>query len=86
MRKVNGKLFQGRFKSLIVEEDAYLRALLHYVHLNPVRAHLRACRIGRLPVVELLVSAAFEVTSGIFRPNGSALARRKTGQHGFRTA
>lgn len=37
-RKVNGKLFQGRFKSLIVEEDAYLGALLHYVHLNPVRA------------------------------------------------
>ena len=37
-RKVNGKLFQGRFKSLIVEEDTYLGALLHYVHLNPVRA------------------------------------------------
>ena len=37
-RKVNGKLFQGRFKSLIVEEDAYIGALLHYVHLNPVRA------------------------------------------------
>ena len=37
-RKVNGKLFQGRFKSLIVEEDTYLGALVHYVHLNPVRA------------------------------------------------
>lgn len=37
-RKVHGKLFQGRYKSLIVEEDAYLGALLHYVHLNPVRA------------------------------------------------
>jgi REP element-mobilizing transposase RayT len=37
-RKVHGKLFQGRFKSLIVEEDAYLGALQHYVHLNPVRA------------------------------------------------
>jgi len=37
-RKVNGKLFQGRFKSLIVEEDAYLGALMHYVDLNPVRA------------------------------------------------
>lgn len=39
-RKVHGKLFQGRYKSLIVEEDAYLGALLHYVHLNPVRAGL----------------------------------------------
>lgn len=37
-RKVHGKLFQGRYKSLIVEETDYLGALLHYVHLNPVRA------------------------------------------------
>lgn len=37
-RKAHGKLFQGRYKSLIVEEDSYLGALLHYVHLNPVRA------------------------------------------------
>jgi putative transposase len=37
-RKVNGKLFQGRYKSLIVEEERYLASLLHYVHLNPVRA------------------------------------------------
>lgn len=41
-RKVNGKLFQGRYKSLIVEEDLYLAALLHYVHLNPVRAGICA--------------------------------------------
>lgn len=45
-RKVNGKLFQGRFKSLIVEEDTYLGALLHYVHLNPVRAGI--CDVARL--------------------------------------
>ncbi|MBC8411836.1 MAG: transposase, partial [Rhodobacteraceae bacterium] len=38
VRKVHGKLFQGRFKSLIVEGDGYLGALQHYVHLNPVRA------------------------------------------------
>ncbi len=37
-RRTNGKLFQGRYKSLIVEEKTYLGALLHYVHLNPVRA------------------------------------------------
>jgi REP element-mobilizing transposase RayT len=37
-RKLHGKLFQGRYKSLIVEEDGYLGALLHYTHLNPVRA------------------------------------------------
>jgi hypothetical protein len=39
-RKVHGKLFQGRYKSLIVEEDSYLGGLLHYVHLNPVRAEM----------------------------------------------
>lgn len=39
-RKVHGKLFQGRYKSLIVEEDSHLGALLHYVHLNPVRARM----------------------------------------------
>ena len=37
-RKVHGQLFQGRYKSLIVEEDSHLGALLHYTHLNPVRA------------------------------------------------
>jgi REP element-mobilizing transposase RayT len=45
-RKVHGKLFQGRFKSLIVEEDAYLGALQHYVHLNPVRAGI--CSLDEL--------------------------------------
>lgn len=42
-RKINGKLFQGRYKSLIVEEDGYLGALVHYVHLNPVRAGMVPC-------------------------------------------
>lgn len=36
--KDRGHLFQGRFKSLIVDRDAYLGPLLHYLHLNPVRA------------------------------------------------
>jgi hypothetical protein len=31
-------LRQGRYKSLIVEEDFNLEALLHYVTLNPVCA------------------------------------------------
>lgn len=45
-RKVHGKLFQGRYKSLIIEEDAYLGALQHYVHLNPVRAGM--CTLDEL--------------------------------------
>jgi putative transposase len=31
-----GHVFQGRYKSLIVEEDAYLLPLSRYIHLNPV--------------------------------------------------
>ncbi|HKQ39084.1 MAG TPA: transposase [Verrucomicrobiae bacterium] len=33
----SGHLFQGRFKSLIVEPAAWSVALSHYIHLNPVR-------------------------------------------------
>jgi len=33
-----GHVFQGRFKSLIVERDEYMGSLLDYIHLNPVRA------------------------------------------------
>jgi putative transposase len=34
----NGHLFQGRFKSIIVENDAYLLRLSCYIHRNPLRA------------------------------------------------
>ena len=33
----SGHLFQGRYKSLLVEEGEYLLGLRRYVHLNPVR-------------------------------------------------
>jgi putative transposase len=33
----NGHLFQGRFKSIIVENDAYLLRLSCYIHRNPLR-------------------------------------------------
>ena len=36
----NGHLFQGRFKALLVDADAYLKQLCRYIHLNPVRAGL----------------------------------------------
>ena len=35
-----GHLLQGRFKSILVEEQGYWRQLGRYVHLNPVRAGL----------------------------------------------
>jgi REP element-mobilizing transposase RayT len=33
-----GHLFQGRFKAILVDRDAYLPELARYVVLNPVRA------------------------------------------------
>ena len=34
----SGHLFQGRFKSIIVENDAYVLELSCYIHRNPLRA------------------------------------------------
>ncbi len=33
-------LFQGRYKSIIVDRDSYLGELSRYIHLNPARAGL----------------------------------------------
>jgi len=32
-----GHLYQGRYKSFLVEEDAYLSMVSRYIHLNPVK-------------------------------------------------
>jgi putative transposase len=34
----SGHLFQGRFKSMLVQNDAYLLQLSYYIHRNPLRA------------------------------------------------
>jgi putative transposase len=47
LRNERGHLFQGRYKSLVVDPQDGLGALCHYIHLNPIRAKL--CPIGRLP-------------------------------------
>jgi REP-associated tyrosine transposase len=36
--KRHGQLFQNRYKSIICQEDKYLRELVRYIHLNPLRA------------------------------------------------
>jgi len=36
--KRNGPLFQNRYKSIICQEDIYLKELVRYIHLNPLRA------------------------------------------------
>ncbi|MCP4652139.1 MAG: hypothetical protein GY858_01990 [Candidatus Omnitrophica bacterium] len=39
-RNKTGHLFQGRFKSLLVDEDSYFLKLTRYIHLNPVKAKM----------------------------------------------
>ena len=34
----HGPLFQNRFKSIICQEENYLKELVRYIHLNPLRA------------------------------------------------
>ena len=36
--KRTGHLFENRYKSILCDEDAYLLALVRYIHLNPMRA------------------------------------------------
>jgi len=42
MHKRVGHLFQGRYKSIIVDKDSYLLAVVRYTHLNPVKAGIIA--------------------------------------------
>jgi len=35
-----GHLFQGRYRGIICDKDAYLLSLIKYIHLNPLRARI----------------------------------------------
>jgi putative transposase len=37
-----GYVWQGRFKSNVIEKDAYIIACLNYIHSNPIRAEMVA--------------------------------------------
>lgn len=68
-REKCGHLFQGRYKSIIVEADSYLLELTRYIHLNPVRAkmvdspekykwssyyeHVKTCKKGIIDKAEI---------------------------------
>ncbi len=64
-RKRAGHLFQGRYKSILVDINAYAKELSRYIHLNPVRAKRvdtpetyewssYACFVGKKKVPEWL--------------------------------
>ncbi|MGJ8649474.1 MAG: transposase [Opitutaceae bacterium] len=45
-RNERGHVFQGRYKSILINEDRPLLGLIDYIHLNPVRAKL--CSVDAL--------------------------------------
>ena len=38
--KRDGPLFRGRYKAIVIDRDSYLAAVVRYIHLNPVEAHM----------------------------------------------
>lgn len=44
--QTTGHVWQGRFKSFLIQEDAHLLTVLRYVLMNPVRARLAASAWG----------------------------------------
>jgi REP element-mobilizing transposase RayT len=53
-RKEHGHVFQDRYKSPVVEPGDALGRVCHYIHLNPVRAHLCSPRaLARYPWTSL---------------------------------
>ena len=38
--KRSGQLFQNRYKSIVCQEEVYLKELVRYIHLNPIRARI----------------------------------------------
>jgi REP element-mobilizing transposase RayT len=56
-----GHVFQGRFKSIIVDKDAYLLELCRYIVLNPVRA-------GMVDDPGRYRWSSFKATAGMIKP------------------
>jgi putative transposase len=79
-----GHLFQGRYKAILVDKDAYLLELSRYIHLNPVRVgevsrpwefrwSSAAALVGKMRPPEFLV---MEAVLGYFGRRVSAARRR----------
>jgi hypothetical protein len=57
-----GHIFQGRFKSILVDRDSYLLELCRYLVLNPVRA-------GSVKRVSAYRWSSYRPTAGLSRPS-----------------
>ncbi|MFA5028549.1 MAG: transposase [Candidatus Methylomirabilota bacterium] len=84
-----GHLFQNRYKSIVVEAEAYLLELVRYLHLNPLRAQVlpELRRLDRYPWTghsALLgtVPRPWQDTATILAQFGPTLRRAR---HAYRT-
>ncbi len=58
--KRSGHLYQGRYKSFLVDEDTYLKGVSRYIHLNPVQIK----KYARLPATDVIkVLSAYKYSS-----------------------
>lgn len=87
-----GHLFQGRFKAVLVDRDAYLLEVCRYVELNPVRAGLvdeprawrwssHAANAGLAPAPEWLDTATLHGHWLGRDPRNAADRRRAAARH-----
>ena len=58
----HGYLFQNRFKSIVCQEERYLKELVRYIHLNPVRAG----QVSGLPALDRHAFAGHSAIVGRF--------------------
>ena len=61
--KRSGHLYQGRYKSFLIDADTYLKEVSRYIHLNPVR--LKKCaKLDSKEKVELLKKSRYNSLAG----------------------
>jgi len=75
-----GHLFQGRYKAILCQKDAYLLELVRYIHLNPVRSKL-CPSVARYPYS---ADAAYRLGKPTLIINPQPVLRMLGGVSGYR--
>jgi REP element-mobilizing transposase RayT len=79
-----GHLFQGRYKSIVVEAEGYLLTLSRYVHLNPVRGQMigKGSPVERRKRLREWKWSSYRGYSGLVEPEGWMQDERILGEMG----
>jgi len=86
----HGHLFQNRYKSFLCEEDVYLKELVRYIHLNPLRAkvvkdikELGKYRWCGHSVLMGKAQAGFQDTAYVLKLFGQSIRQARRGYQSF---